>query len=215
MKIKIAPSLLAADFAKLGSEVKKISSLDVDFLHLDIMDGHFVPNITIGPAVVKAIRPFTTLPLEAHLMIRKPLEYIDAFIEAGADIITLHIETIDVAAFKQAARRLHQKGIKIAVALNPKTQAKMIKGLYGSVDMILVMTVNPGFGGQKFMEGVLPKIQEIRAFFKADIAVDGGIDDITAPLALGAGANILACGTYIFKAKDMVKAIARLKQWQK
>lgn len=210
MKIKIAPSLLAADFAKLGLEVEGISKLGIDFLHIDIMDGHFVPNISIGPAVLKSLRPFTKLPFEAHLMIAQPLRYIENFIGAGANIITLHIETITVKDFKLQADELHKRRIKIGIALNPETHYSKIKDVSSISDMVLVMTVNPGFGGQKFMDSVIPKISRIRSFFKGDIAVDGGIDDKNAKLVIKAGANILVCGTYLFKAKNKKEAIASL-----
>lgn len=211
MKIKIAPSLLAADFAHLASEVRAVERLGIDFFHIDIMDGHFVPNISIGPQVVKDLRPHTNLSLEAHLMIQEPLKYIDRFTGAGADIITLHIETLKPSEFKQQAKKLRAKGIRIAVALNPDTPASKIECVIDASDMVLVMTVYPGFGGQRFIAGIIPKISEIRSFYKGDIAVDGGIDDKTAALAVKAGANILAAGTYIFKARDRKKAIQKLK----
>lgn len=210
-RLKIAPSILSADFSKLGQEVRDISRYKVDFLHIDIMDGHFVPNITIGPAVVKAIRPYSELPFEAHLMIAEPLKYIDSFIQAGANIITLHIETIKENDFIAAARRLRQQGIKIAISLNPETKASAIENVSRFSDMVLVMTVHPGFGGQKFMAEVLPKISQIRSFYPGDLSVDGGIDADNSKLAIKAGANILACGTYIFKAKDRESAIEELK----
>lgn len=211
MNIKIAPSLLAADFSNLASEIKRVSNLGIGFLHIDIMDGHFVPNISIGPAVVRDLRPITNLPFEAHLMIKEPLKYVDRFLEAGVDIITLHIETISASDFKLQAQKLHKKGKKIAIALNPKTPVAAIRGLLDISDMVLVMTVNPGFGGQKFMDSVIPKISKIRSLYKGDIAVDGGIDNNNAAFAVRAGANVLACGTYIFKAKNIRKAIERLK----
>lgn len=211
MDIKIAPSLLAADFSRLRSEVKSVENLGIDFLHIDVMDGHFVPNISIGPAIVKDLRPHTNLPFEAHLMIDEPLKYIDKFVEAGASIITVHIETMSISDFKMQARKLHRKGLRLAIALNPETPAEKIKALRKSADMVLVMSVYPGFGGQKFIKEVLPKISEIRSFYKGDIAVDGGIDDKNARIVVNAGANVLACGTYIFKARDKKSAIARLK----
>ena len=211
MSIKIAPSILSADFSKLGQEVKDISRYKIDFLHIDIMDGHFVPNITIGPAVVKAIRPYSELPFETHLMISEPLKYIDSFIQAGANIITLHIETIKEKDFIAEAKRLRQRRVKIAVSLNPETEAGAIENVSKFSDMVLVMTVQPGFGGQKFMAEVLPKISRIRSFYPGDIAVDGGIDGDNSKLAVKAGANILACGTYIFKAKDKQSAIEELR----
>lgn len=209
--IKIAPSILSADFSKLGQEVKDISRYRIDFLHIDIMDGHFVPNITIGPAVVKAIRPCSELPFEAHLMISEPLKYIDSFIQAGANIVTLHIETIKEKDFIAEAKRLREQGVKIAISLNPETEAGAIENVSKFSDMVLVMTVKPGFGGQKFMAEVLPKISRIRSFYPGDIAVDGGIDGDNSKLAVKAGANILACGTYIFKAKDKQSAIEELR----
>ncbi len=213
MNIKIAPSILSADFSKLGQEVKDISRYRIDFLHIDIMDGHFVPNLTIGPAVVKAIRPYSELPFEAHLMISEPLKYIDSFIQAGANIITLHIETINEKDFITEAKRLRQQGVKIAISLNPGTDPGAIESVSKFSDMVLVMTVQPGFGGQKFMAEVLPKISQIRSFYPGDIAVDGGIDGDNSKLAVKAGANILACGTYIFKAKDKKSAIERLLKY--
>jgi len=213
MNIKIAPSILSADFSKLGQEVKDISRYRIDFLHIDIMDGHFVPNITIGPAVVKAIRPYSELPFEAHLMISEPLKYIDSFIQAGANIITLHIETINEKDFITEAKRLRQQGVKIAISLNPGTDPGAIESVSKFSDMVLVMTVQPGLRGQKFMAEVLPKISQIRSFYPGDIAVDGGIDGDNSKLAVKAGANILACGTYIFKAKDKKSAIERLLKY--
>lgn len=209
--IKIAPSILSADFSKLGQEVKDISRYRIDFLHIDIMDGHFVPNITIGPAVVKAIRPYSELPFEAHLMISEPLKYIDSFIQAGANIVTLHIETIKEKDFIAEAKRLRERRVKIAISLNPETEAGAIESVSKFSDMVLVMTVQPGFGGQKFMAEILPKISRIRSFYPGDIAVDGGIDGDNSKLAVKAGANILACGTYIFKAKDKQSAIEELR----
>lgn len=211
MNIKIAPSLLAADSSRLADEVKSVENLGVDFLHIDVMDGHFVPNISIGPAIVKDLRPHTDLPFEAHLMIEEPLKYIDRFVEAGADIITVHIETMSAADFCKQASKLHKRGLRLAIALNPRTPVAKIKAFADSADMVLVMTVHPGFGGQKFMYEVVPKIAEVRSFYKGDIAVDGGIDDKNAKAAVKAGANVLACGSYIFKAKDKKKAIERLR----
>ena len=157
MSIKIAPSILSADFSKLGQEVKDISQYRIDFLHIDIMDGHFVPNITIGPAVVKAIRPYSELPFETHLMISEPLKYIDSFIQAGANIITLHIETIKEKDFIAEAKRLRQMRVKIAVSLNPETEAGAIENVSKFSDMVLVMTVQPGFGGRNLWQRYCPR----------------------------------------------------------
>lgn len=212
MIIKIAPSILAADYARLGEDIKEVEKAGPDFWHIDVMDGNFVPNISIGASVVKAIRPFSRLPFEAHLMIREPLKYVESFLDAGSDIITLHIETIGKSDYKNLADRLHKGNKKIAVSLNPDTPASKIRDVAGVSDMVLVMTVNPGFGGQKFMEEVVPKISEIRSFYQGDIAVDGGINDKNAPACIKAGANILACGSYIFKAKDKKTAMESLRK---
>ena len=209
--IKIAPSVLAADYAHLAEDIRRVEQAGPDFWHIDVMDGHFVPNITIGPQVVKALRPVTNLLFEAHLMISEPLKYVDSFVEAGCGIITAHIETLSDDEYKKLADTLRKRGVKIAVSLNPATPASKIKEAAKVSDMVLVMTVNPGFGGQKFMEEVVPKIAEIRSFYKGDLAVDGGINNENAPLCLKAGANILAAGTYIFKAKDTKKAMEILR----
>lgn len=211
MSVKIAPSILAADYARLAEDIQRVEQFAPDFWHIDVMDGHFVPNITIGPQVVKALRPVSALPFEAHLMISEPLKYAQDFVDAGCGIITAHIETLSDDEYKQLADTLRKRGVKIAVSLNPATPASKIKEAARVSDMVLVMTVNPGFGGQKFMREVLPKISEIRSFYKGDLAVDGGINDENAPLCVKAGANILAAGTYIFKAKDTKKAMEILR----
>ena len=211
MTIKIAPSILAADYARLAEDIQRVEQAGPDFWHIDVMDGHFVPNITIGPQVVKALRPVTNLIFEAHLMISQPLKYAESFVDAGCDIITVHIETLSNDEYKKLADTLRKRGVKIAVSLNPATPASKIKEAAKVSDMVLVMTVNPGFGGQKFMVEALPKIAEIRSFYKGDLAVDGGINDENAPDCVKAGANILAAGTYIFKAKDTKKAMEILR----
>ncbi len=210
MDIKIGASILAADFSCLDKEMRRIEKAGIDFFHVDIMDGRFVPNITIGPGVVKDIRKVTKLPLDVHLMIERPLNWAGRFIEAGADCLALHIETISPSALRKQARRIKRKGVKLGVCLNPSTPLARIKGLLDLVDFVLVMTVNPGFGGQKFIYSVLDKIEALRVIYRGDIAVDGGITDITARKVIGAGANILACGTYIFKARDPKAAIRKL-----
>jgi ribulose-phosphate 3-epimerase len=212
MKIKVAPSILSADFSKLALEVKKVEAAGADLLHVDIMDGHFVPNITIGPVVVKYIRKTTSLPLDVHLMIENPAKYIGAFIEAGSDMITVHIETLNLKELAAIAGELKKKKVKLGISLNPATPLAKIRKALPLVDFVLVMSVNPGFGGQAFIPSALGKIRQLRAIFKKDIAVDGGINNITGRLVRQAGANILAAGSYIFGAKNTKKAINSLRK---
>jgi len=211
MKIKIAASILSADFSCLDKEIKRVELAGADMIHIDVMDGHFVPNITLGPLVVKDIRRITKLPLDVHLMIKEPEKFIAAFVSAGSDMITLHIETMSVAAIKRQASRLKKHGLRTGVSINPGTPLSKIKGLLDFVDFVLLMTVNPGFGGQKFIRSVLPKIKKLRANYRGDISVDGGINSKTAPGIIRAGANILAAGSYIFNALDPKAAIERLR----
>ena len=211
MRIKVAPSILSADFSCLQKEIKKVELAGADMLHIDIMDGHFVPNITIGPVVVKYIKRHTKLPLDVHLMIENPLGLIDAFISAGSDMITVHIETITKAKIRVLRNKLKVKGIKLGVSLNPNTPLVKIKGVLNLVDFVLVMSVYPGFSGQLFIPKVLPKIKVLRSIFNGDIAVDGGINFESAKLIVDAGANILAAGSYIFGAKNVRRAIERIR----
>ncbi len=210
--IKIAPSILSADFSKLASELKRVERAGADLIHVDIMDGHFVPNITIGPVVVKYLRKATRLPLDTHLMIEDPAKYIEAFVDAGSDMITVHIETVSLKELSAISRRLKKKGVKLGISLNPATPLSRIRKALGMVDFVLVMSVNPGFGGQAFIPSALDKIRALRAVFAKDIAVDGGINDVTAGLVKEAGANILAAGSYIFGAKNARKAINSLRK---
>jgi len=210
-KIKIAPSILSADFSCLDREIKKVETAGCDMLHIDVMDGHFVPNITIGPVVVKYIRKVTKLPLDVHLMIEHPQNYIDDFISAGSDMITVHIETMSVSSIKHLASRLRLKGVELGVSLNPATPLSKIKDTLGFVDFILVMSVNPGFSGQQFIPTAIPKIKKLRADFSGDIAVDGGVNDKVAGSLITAGASVLASGSYIFGAKDIRRAIERIR----
>lgn len=212
MMIKIAPSILSADFSCLDREIARVEAAGADMLHIDVMDGHFVPNITIGPAVVMAIRKVTRLPLDVHLMIEHPQKFVPSFVEAGSDIITMHIETIASASFKTQAAYLKKAGVKVGVSLNPATPLEKIKGVLGLVDLVLVMSVNPGFSGQKFIPGVVPKIKKLRASgFSGDIAVDGGVNDEVAGILIRSGATVLASGSYIFRSKDPKCAMERIR----
>lgn len=209
--IRISPSILSADFSCLEREIKRVEAAGADMLHIDVMDGHFVPNITVGPAVVKCVRKVTKLPLDVHLMIEKPEAFVDSFLRAGSDMITVHIETISKVKLKALASKLKSRGIKSGVSLNPATPLSKIKGVLGYVDFVLVMSVNPGFSGQEFIPSVLPKIKKLRSIFAGDISVDGGVNDKVAGYLIDAGATILAAGSYIFGADDARSAIERIR----
>jgi ribulose-phosphate 3-epimerase len=211
MTIKVAPSILSADFSRLGEEIKAVERAGADLLHIDVMDGHFVPNITLGPAIVGSIRAVTRLPLDVHLMIENPQDFIEAFVKAGSDMLTLHIETISAAAMAKVSRKLKGQGVKAGISLNPSTPFSKIKKVLAEVDFVLVMTVNPGFGGQSFMPEVISKIREVRSFFAGEISVDGGINDKTGKEAVLAGAGMLAAGSYIFNSSDYKQAIRSLQ----
>ena len=211
--IKIAPSLFAADFSNLRSEIADISS--ADYLHLDIMDGHFVPNISFGPQLVKSIRPYSDLVFDVHLMITNPVKYIPSFLKAGADIITVHVEAEDDTA--EALKLIKDSGKKCGIVLSPDTPQEAALPFLDTVDMILIMSVYPGFGGQKFMERVLPKIsylKDIRGSRKYEIEIDGGINEETAYYACEAGVDVLVAGTTVFKAENRREIIENLRKRQ-
>lgn len=212
--VKIAPSILSADFARLGDEIKDVERGGADYIHVDVMDGHFVPNITIGPLIVEAIRPVTQLPLDVHLMIENPDQYIEAFAKAGADYITVHAE---------ASKHLHRTvqlikstGVKAGVVINPATPVEVLKHVIEDIDLVLLMSVNPGFGGQKFIPSVLPKIRQVKEMAnelnpELEIEIDGGVNEETARLCIEAGANVLVAGSAVFNKEDRAAAIAGLR----
>ena len=201
-KIKISPSILSADFSQLGNEIRRLEDGGADMINVDVMDGHFVPNLTIGPPVIKALRSSTKLPFDVHLMISPVHKYIKNYAEAGADIITIHPEATD--NLKESINHIRELGKKVGVSLNPNTKIDIIKEFFAEINLILIMSVHPGFGGQKFIPEVLVKIKELKKIkdqqnFNFDIEVDGGINFDNSKLVIEAGANILVSGTTIFK----------------
>jgi len=213
-KIKIAPSILSADFGILGEEVKNLDMAGADYIHVDVMDGHFVPNITFGPVVIKKIRKYTQLPFDVHLMISPVEKYIKDFADAGADIITIHPEATD--NIERCVKTIKSLGKKAGVSLNPKTPISSIEKVIDTLDLILVMSVHPGFAGQSFMPEVLSKVKELRKIidakgFKTDIEIDGGINFETGALAIKAGADVLVSGTTIFSGKSLKDNIQKLR----
>ena len=215
-KIQISPSILSADFSQLGNEIKRLEEGGADLIHVDVMDGHFVPNLTIGPPVIKALKKSCSIKFDVHLMISPVHKYIDAYADAGADIITFHPEATD--DLLASIKKIKDLGKKVGVSLNPETKVSVIKDYLDQIDLVLIMSVNPGFGGQKFMPEVLEKIKELKDIQKEknidfDIEIDGGINFENSKIAIEAGANILVSGTTIFKSNngDIKKNIDLLK----
>jgi len=215
MKHYIAPSLLSADFGKLAEEVRSVEEAGADLLHIDVMDGRFVPNITVGPVVVKAIKKYASIPLDVHLMIVEPEKYIDAFAEAGADIITVHAEA--TSHLQRAVARIRDLGKKAGVSLNPSTPLSAVDWVIQDIDMVLIMSVNPGFGGQAFLQASLAKIEHLRACIQraaleVDIQVDGGIKVDNVGKVAAAGANVIVAGSEIFGSPDYKETIRLMRK---
>ena len=214
MSVKIAPSILSADFAELGAGVEAIAT--ADYVHFDVMDGCFVPNISIGIPVLQSIRKRTALPIDVHLMIVQPERYVDQFCDAGADLVTCHVEADTPEKIHLALDKIHAKGKKAGVVVKPKTPASAVLPFIGEVELILVMTVEPGFGGQKFMADMMPKVQAIRAYIDeknpgCELEVDGGVNAQTAKVCTAAGANVLVAGSAFFKAEDKAAFVQAVK----
>ncbi len=215
LPIRVAPSLLSADFGRLSEEVRAAEAAGADLMHVDVMDGRFVPNITVGPLVVEAVRAATRLPVDAHLMIVEPERYVEAFARAGADIVSVHAEVSP--HLHRTLQVIRAAGAKPAVALNPSTPLSSLEHVLGDCEMVLVMTVNPGFGGQKYIEACTEKVRRLREMAQArgqalDIEVDGGIRPDTAGPVAAAGANVLVAGTAVFGAKDYAQAIRAIRE---
>lgn len=213
--IKIAPSILAANFAKLGEEVLEVEKGGADWIHIDVMDGHFVPNITMGPIAVEAVRPLTSLPLDVHLMIENPDRYIEDFAKAGADYITVHVEACP--HLHRTIQLIRSFGVKPGVVLNPHTPVETIQHILEDIDLVLFMTVNPGFGGQKFIHSVVPKVAQLSKIIKEkglsiEIEIDGGINEETIALCAKAGANVFVAGSAIYGKEDRAAALQSIKK---
>ena len=215
--IKVSPSILSADFVNLERDIRALSPAGADYVHVDVMDGLFVPNITIGIPVVAAIRKITELPLDVHLMIDRPIRYVDDFCKAGSDILTIHVEADTEENTLAALKRIRENGVRAAISVKPKTPAEAVLPFIPYCDLILVMTVEPGFGGQSFMEDMMPKLRKIRTFIDAqkpdcELEVDGGINEITARICRAHGANVLVAGSAYFKHPDKKEFVRKLKE---
>ena len=213
--IKIAPSMLSCDFARFGEETARMENEGADLIHMDVMDAHFVPNLTFGAPIIKKMRSYSKLPFDVHLMISDPLKYAEDFAKAGADIITFHIESD--SPVKETIDKIKSLGVKAALSVKPKTPIEEVYPYLDSLDMVLIMTVEPGFGGQSFMEDMMPKVRALREEITRrgldiDIQVDGGISDKTIATAAGSGANVFVAGSALFGAPDSREMMARLKQ---
>lgn len=211
-RVRLAPSILSADFSRLGDQVKEVTRAGADYIHIDVMDGHFVPNITVGVPVVAALRPWTNLPLDVHLMIAQPEKYIFQFAKAGADILTVHVEVCP--HLHRVVQEIKDLGIKAGVALNPATPLDLVDEILTSVDLVLIMTVNPGFGGQAFIPQMLDKISRLRRTLDqegldVELEVDGGITAEIAPKVVSAGARVLVAGASVFNAGESIEAALR------
>lgn len=211
----ISPSLLACDFARLADEMEKVEAAGADWVHVDVMDGHFVPNLTIGPVVVKAIRKVSNIPLDVHLMIDHPTKYLAQFLDAGAHYVTVHIEAPDLInpdVVNKILKDIRTFGAKAGLSIKPNTKPDVLKPYLDALDLILVMSVEPGFGGQSFITGAIPKVKQLRGEFQGHISVDGGVNFDTGRLCREAGADVLVAGTYVFGAASYEKAIQSLRE---